>query len=124
MKVKLDFVTNSSSSAYIMSLQNTEIADFLEYIERLDNENQNEGVRVWQQFNTKKELYEYATDKPYDWVSKAMEPRLVSMDQESFDKALKCINDGCIVMLVAVDYNACEEFEISQYERDIVMEMD
>ncbi len=125
MKVKLDFIANSSSAAYIMSLNEDDIPGFEKYINKLDGDPEatNEGVQIWKRLDTKKELYEYATERPYDWASKAMAARLINMEQEAFDKSLKAINDGHKVILVAVDYNICEKFEGSKYYSDMLAEM-
>lgn len=118
MKVKSDFVTNSSSCAYVVSLRESQIPEFEDFIHEMDEnpEYANEGVRVWNRFDTKKELYEYATDRPYDWASKAMSPQIVNMCDETFYMCLDAIKEGCVAFYVAVDYNACEEFEASQYK--------
>jgi len=126
MKLKLDFIANSSSAAYIMSFKtDDEISDFEDFIECLDRnpEYDNEGVRIWQTMESKKELYEYATERPYDWASKAMAARPVNMEQEAFDESLKAINNGHTIILVAVDYNACEEFASSKYYSDMLAEI-
>ena len=118
MKLKADFITNSSSAAYVVSLKPGEIPEFEDFISDMDAnpEYSNEGVRVWERFDTKKQLYEYATDRPYDWASKAMAPVLEQMDERTFNICLEAINNGCVAFYTAVDYNACDEFEQSKYK--------
>jgi len=119
MKIKSDFVTNSSSCAYIVSLRESEIPEFEDFINIMDKnpEYSNEGVRIWKRFDTMKKLYEYATGQPYDWVSKAMTPILKNMCAETYHMCKEAIKDGCVAFYVAVDYNACDEFEQSQYKK-------
>jgi hypothetical protein len=125
MKLKLDFIANSSSAAYIMSFNEDDFPGFEKYVNTLDNDPEatNEGVQIWKRLNTKKELYEYATDRPYDWASKAMAARVVNMEQEAFDKSLKAINDGYKVIVLAIDYNVRNTFERSKYYSDVLAEI-
>lgn len=119
MKIKTDFVTNSSSTAFVVWLRENEVDDFHDYLEEMNNEPnyQHEGLRIWDRYNTKKDLYEYATGKPYDWVSKAFHPQVENMGQREFDKCLEMIQKGYIVLYVAVDYNAAEDFKTGEYSR-------
>jgi hypothetical protein len=126
VKLKTDFVTNSSSTAFIVSLPEEMLAEFYGFVNILDKnpDYDDEGVSIFSQLDSVRELYEYTTNKPYDWISKAMAPKFVNMTKEYFEKCLKCIKKGNTVLLVDVNYNASEEFETSKYQKYIVDEME
>lgn len=113
MKLKIDFVTNSSSTGYIVAIKPNEIEEFEDYIEELDNhpEAENEGVRCYFKSGSYKELLEHANGGPLDWVDKACGPKFEMMCQESFEVCKKIIDIGKVAAEVWVDYNACDLFE-------------
>jgi hypothetical protein len=99
-------------------VKDNELSEFEDYLEEM-NQNPdycNEGLRIWNKFETKKELWEEATGRPYDWASKAFHPQVENMSQDVFDLCLQVINDGYIALYVAVDYNACDAFEVGKYK--------
>ena len=119
MKIKIDFVTKSSSSAYVVSLPSDKVSEFEKYLDEMSNRPEwrgSEGFRIWERFDTKKQLYEHATDRPYDWASKAMHHEIENMDIDTFNQCLEIINDGCVALYVAVDYQGCDTFEASKYK--------
>jgi len=119
MKIKIDFVTNSSSSAFIVSLKADDISEFEDFMQEIADKPDyqgGEGLRIWERFDTIKELYEHATGRPYDWASKPFHPQIENMDEEAFNECLAAIKDGYVALYVAVQYDACDEFENSKYK--------
>lgn len=112
MKVKLDFVTNSSSSCFLMSIPKDEFEDLESSIRRMNNDPDayNEGVRFYMHCETLTELQEYTNDGPLDWASIPGGPQFWNLNEDSYNLAKKVLNEGNIVVEVAVDHNMCERF--------------
>lgn len=113
MKLKMDFVTNSSSTGYIVALKPNELEEFEDYINYLDDKEEaaNEGVRCYFKSDSYEELREYTNGGPLDWVDRACGQRFERMDQDNFERCKEIIDSGKAAAEVWVDYNACELFE-------------
>lgn len=113
MKIKADFVTNSSSSSFIVGLAKTEFKDFKEYIDKLNRhpDASNEGVDIMQTCKSLDDLNTYTNDHPYDWASKARGFEFRNLSEEAYDIAKEMLEQYDYVSIVSVDYNVCEEFD-------------
>lgn len=113
MKTKIDFVTNSSSTGYIVAMKSKEQKEFEDYVHRLDGSDEatNEGVRCYFISGSYKELQEYANGGPLDWVEQACGPRFERMGKKRYEICKKIIDEDKVAAEVWVDYNACETFE-------------
>ena len=113
MKMKIDFVTNSSSTGYIVAVKPGEVEDFEDYIRRLNNypEASNEGVRCYFISGSLKELQESTNGGPLDWISKACGPKFEQRGKPQYERCKKIIDKGKVAAEVWVDYNVCDIFE-------------
>jgi hypothetical protein len=121
MKIKLDFVTNSSSACFLLSIHKNSLGELLEYISELneDPEATNEGVRTYFTATSLEQLQEYTNDRPFDWASKPSGLQFINFSEEKYNRCKELIEEGGAVIEVWVDYGVCETFE-HDWEAEIV----
>jgi hypothetical protein len=113
MKIKTDFVTNSSSTSYILSILENELPKLVTIVETLHQDElaSNEGCHVRNIFRTKQELQDYTNGAPYDWVSKCRGFRYWNLDEREYDLFEKAISEGNLGVYVYIDRNVDATFE-------------
>lgn len=115
MKIRQDFITNSSSIGYILAIPPDMIGTLEADIAELNDiqENQNEGVNFHYMFDNIKELETFTNDGPFDWASFPRGLQYTNITESHYNLCKGFIKKGLTVAEVRVDYNACDEFEDS-----------
>lgn len=124
MKIRSDFVTNSSSVGYVVVIDPDELDGLKEFVKQLDQHEDagNEGVRVRYIFENKQQLDEHVNDGPLDWARLPGGPRFINMNQTKYNEWFEHIAEGSILCYVSVDREVCDDFEV--YYRDRVIQTD
>lgn len=107
MKIKLDFVTNSSSTTFVFEASEKVLRKDIEPHMRFYY------AEVFRCFNNKKSLVQFVEAGYGDWVSKARgEPAtFYKMDPTCYREACKILNCGKFAIYASVDRNDFERVE-------------
>lgn len=111
MKIKSDFVTNSSSTCYVMSVTEDDIEPLKKLLKQieLDAEYINEGVGIDDLIKTMPELKNYTCDSTYDWATRARGEKFEfnAINESTYCELAKIIiKEKNIVAIVRMDYGA------------------
>jgi len=113
MKIRADFITNSSSTGYIVAIDEGQLENMQAFLQALndDPDAANEGVRTYMISKNIDELNENVNGRPFDWASQPSGLEFKNMHEVTYKSCKEAIENGKVVMEIWVDYNVCEQFD-------------
>jgi len=115
MKIKADFVTNSSSTMYVIEFNKEFLRkDFEKYMQLRTGE-------YFNFFRDKFKLIKYTQQEDVDWITEATKAPLKywGMSRDEFNIAIKIFDDGNFPVYAQIDRNYVDRREKAEF---IIME--
>lgn len=125
MKIKTDFVTNSSSSSYILGFKNSnDLSDFEDFIElHLVESCGDEMGYIDTIFYQLQELQDYTNGHEYDWASTPRGINFLLFDEGVYLKLKNVIDKKYIAVHFIVDYSDNQKFVSSEFRNSIFYDL-
>jgi len=112
MKIKSDFVTNSSSVSFIVSIDPNEIFKLKQFIEKLEEHHSSVpgDNHIYFVCDNMQCLLDYTNGREYDWAAQARGLQFFNLEEKTFENCKKIIEDGHVAAKVRINNNISGKF--------------